>query len=420
MPQPLTAEQLAILHQQGTFYVDACPGAGKTHAIVERFLRRPQLVDRRGVALISFTRAAADEVLARTASTPELQLSPNFIGTIDNFINRYIVGPAIVRRSGRRPTFRDAWSTVQDTTIMASASGLEPIEFELDWFTFDELGKPKLNYSRVPWRLHSQVQNLPTWLKYQVVDGVSARWQTLVTAGFIDCAHSRTLLRVELADSNRRALIKKLMRYRFGEAILDEFQDCNQSDLELIGLLIEAGINVVLIGDLEQSIYGFREAEPANIREFLDTVPQSLPLTGNFRSSPAICKAVTSLRSTDKSDQAVGIYRELRTPVYLMHEPNLNNARQRIAPILRNNGLLQEDLIFLAHAAWAAQGAAGSQKPYSGKNRVLMLAQAATQFRSSELNERSKAINKIEQIVRGLVVAGLRDLADADLLDAIG
>src|SRR5262245_52092121 len=88
-----TDPQRELIEKPGSVLVEACPGAGKTQCIVERFVQRPGADARRGVALLSFTNAAINEARVRCAERSDLLAAPNFVGTIDSFINRYIVSP---------------------------------------------------------------------------------------------------------------------------------------------------------------------------------------------------------------------------------------------------------------------------------------------------------------------------------------
>ena len=64
------------------------PGAGKTRAIVARYLSRVEQEPRKGIALLSFTNAAIDEVKGRCGDMPDALKAPHFVGTFDSFINR--------------------------------------------------------------------------------------------------------------------------------------------------------------------------------------------------------------------------------------------------------------------------------------------------------------------------------------------
>ncbi|HEY5676686.1 MAG TPA: ATP-dependent DNA helicase, partial [Myxococcales bacterium] len=89
----------------------------------------------------------------------------------------------------------------------------------------------------------------------------------------------------------RSAEFRHVCHARFQHLLIDEFQDTNRIQMELIRLLARPGLeNVVVVGDAKQSIYGWRDAEIANIRTFPG---ERLPLTENHRSPQEICDLAT-------------------------------------------------------------------------------------------------------------------------------
>jgi hypothetical protein len=89
------AQQQQAIAAAAPVFVQACPGAGKTHVIVSRHLQRPSGVLRGGRALVSFTRTARDQMKARCAREGHAELAqfPHFIGTLDSFIWQFFVSP---------------------------------------------------------------------------------------------------------------------------------------------------------------------------------------------------------------------------------------------------------------------------------------------------------------------------------------
>ena len=69
--------------------------------------------------------------------------------------------------------------------------------------------------------------------------------------------------------------------------MVDEFQDTNRLQTELLDrLTVGADVDLFVVGDEFQSIYGFRHADVAVFRERRDAAPTVLPLTLNHRSRP--------------------------------------------------------------------------------------------------------------------------------------
>ncbi len=95
-------------------------------------------------------------------------------------------------------------------------------------------------------------------------------------------------LLVELLE--KRANIAKELRARYRFIMVDEFQDTNPMQSRLIDLLADDHHNIMVVGDDDQSIYGWRGATLANIQEFTKRYPgaKQVTLIENFRSTREI------------------------------------------------------------------------------------------------------------------------------------
>ena len=86
--------------------VVACPGSGKTTALLAKLLilaTRLPLQDGRGVCVLTHTNVAIDQIKCRAGSAAEVLFRhPNFFGTIQEFANRFLALPAYVARFGSR------------------------------------------------------------------------------------------------------------------------------------------------------------------------------------------------------------------------------------------------------------------------------------------------------------------------------
>ncbi len=107
---------------------------------------------------------------------------------------------------------------------------------------------------------------------------------------------------VRLLEENREA--RERVQSQFDHILMDEHQDTNPQQARLIDLLRRPR-RFFAVGDINQSIFGFRYAEPAAFRRFRDEANESgraLDLTGNFRSRAEILRAVETI-----ADVAPGI-----------------------------------------------------------------------------------------------------------------
>jgi len=399
--------QKYLIETSGSLFVDACPGAGKTEAVVQRYIERPgALSSRHGVALLSFTRAAADEAKSRCIGRLDLMECPNFTGTIDSFINRFIVGPVFVDQTGIVPTFKDRWEGVHGTSFalkgQPSWSGLR---FELDWFSFEVGGTATLRREMLPYKLRFVADSTVAMQRAEQV--ACARWQKLINTGIIDCTHARTLAMGYFDDPAIAPQLKELLRNRFFEVVVDEVQDSNDSDLRLFHFLLDAGIDLVLVGDRDQSIYGFRGSSADATTALLQRLPASPRMTDNWRSSPAVCKIVDSLRYGEEVDTPQGKWRSTSAPVYL--PPSRHDFQEHVETIeriLAHENLLSTHIVCLAHAKYVARKCADAAVNLTETtNRLVQLAQASLVVADeSEYTgrQRVEALRLVQYILRDI------------------
>ena len=93
---PLTDEQHEVASHVPGVFVEACPGAGKTRAIVARIARiAPTLPVRRGLAILSFTNSAIEEFITRchALGLNNALRHPGFVGTFDSFLRQFFFSP---------------------------------------------------------------------------------------------------------------------------------------------------------------------------------------------------------------------------------------------------------------------------------------------------------------------------------------
>jgi len=285
-------QQRVVDHPGGPLLVLAGPGTGKTTTLVEAIVDR---IEHRGadpssVLALTFSRKAAEQLrdrvtarLGRTLSSPisstfhsfayglvrshapaELYAAPLRLLSApeqDVLIQELLTGPeALTWPEPLRAAVRTRGFAAEVQAVLARAreKGLDPVDLA-------ELGRSSGEDAYVVAASFMQ--------RYLVVlDDMSA----------VDYAD---LIRraVGIAEHNRDEL-----RTRYSHVFVDEYQDTDPSQVALLHALAGDGRNLVVVGDPDQSIYGFRGADVNGILRF----PSAFPAT---TGEPA---PVVALRTT--------------------------------------------------------------------------------------------------------------------------
>lgn len=106
---------------------------------------------------------------------------------------------------------------------------------------------------------------------------------------------------VELFRKNKAIYEKYSNRYKY--VLVDEYQDINEAQNVLINLLATGWFNICIVGDEDQSIYGFRGANVENILNFPEAYPSvfQVKLEQNYRSTQNIVGLATSVIVNNKN-----------------------------------------------------------------------------------------------------------------------
>ena len=412
--------QQALIDSPDSIWVEACPGAGKTQAIVERFITRLHSDSRRGVALLSFTNAAVDEARARCRERPELLRAPNFVGTIDSFINRFIVRPAFTNEKGKSPIFVDTWETLAGTTFK-SPKGL----MRLGWFRFDFKTGARLDVKILPQDSQHAIGKLPDHQLRNAERWAERRWARLLESGVLDAATSRSYMGQCLENLELRGKLGCLLRARFSKVIVDEVQDCTDQDEQMLLFLLDVGIRLVVVGDSEQAIFGFRGAHQSGLATLRGRLREGARLNKNYRSSATICRMVDSLRAGVEKDLASGPNKDVPEAVRLLRYRTWESIKDEIVAAVENSGYTREQIIVLAHNgtdAYHAVGLKGSPKGAVSDNKIFKAALACHGFRDPLASPRVRtlALQRISAALQEMADDGrLRDMPETEFLEAI-
>ncbi|MER5804748.1 UvrD-helicase domain-containing protein [Streptomyces mirabilis] len=131
-------------------------------------------------------------------------------------------------------------------------------------------------------------------------------------------SEARVLVLWNLRHAKTAAALLPPLLSRFAEVVVDEAQAYSAADLAILQLLHDAGLSLVLVGDPDQAIYAWRGAEPQALQSFAAQLsPAPHRLTGNWRSSPVICRLASTLR-TGQRPPDTSVVRDDDIPVLVL------------------------------------------------------------------------------------------------------
>ncbi|MFM9995805.1 MAG: ATP-dependent helicase [Phycisphaerales bacterium] len=323
-PEKLNAaQQKAVDHADGPLIVLAGPGTGKTRVIVhrvERIIRDG--ADPRSVAAITFTNKSAAELRGRLAASIGADAADRmYAGTIhgfgDRLIRRYgdmIDLPArqVLLDSARRKRllrelvgehnlYADLVAVGRGAIVADAATTIERCqnwcvfparaqEFAADWVASVRGDVPGLDAGALAAERVRAARFAEHARLYGLFDA-ACRERGWYSYG------DMVLLAVRVLGES--ALAATLARDEVRHVVVDEFQDVDRGQIELLRLLCppERKPDLCVVGDDDQSIYGFRGADDRAFARFADiwTEHRTIPLEWNYRSEAPIIAAANAV-----------------------------------------------------------------------------------------------------------------------------
>ena len=320
--EELTSEQTLFLKAEGRVVVRACPGSGKTYSVATKLLSYLDNWDsyHQGVAVLSFTNVASEEIykkaLLLNKGIGKLDY-PHYIGTVDSFINEFIVlrYGYLMTPDKVRPliALNDNWKIPYKYWRAECHSNgcINNIE-KFKWGIDNKFYKEK---EIVSCKLHGGAYLLPCQ-QYKLM-----LWRKNVIFQNEVASFACKLLK-------KYPMIASAIVERFPVIIIDEAQDTSEEQMAVFDMLTEAGVkSIFLVGDPDQAIYEWRNANPECFKKKIgEDSWKCIELTGNFRSSQHICNATSWFSATlqgQRANEAMGDYKdESQKPVLLLTNNN--------------------------------------------------------------------------------------------------
>ena len=290
------AQREAVEKTEGPVLILAGAGSGKTRVLTTRIghLIEDKGVQPANILAITFTNKAANEMRERVEETLESDASDMWISTFHSCCVRILRKD--INRIGYNRSFVIYDSADQVTLVKDCLKELN---------LSDKVFEPKVIISTIsgakdklydPKKFKAMHMNDNRMSK---IADVYALYQDRLKRNSALDFDDLIFKTVELLKSDQEVL--DYYRNRFKYIMVDEYQDTSKAQYELIKILAKAHQNICVVGDDDQSIYGWRGADIRNILEFekdYDDV-HVVKLEQNYRSTQIILDAANTVISNN-------------------------------------------------------------------------------------------------------------------------
>lgn len=280
-------------------------GSGKTRVLVHRIAWHIKInhLSPQHILAVTFTNKAANEMRGRVEALLNISARSMWIGTFHGLAHR------LLRQHAKQAKLPDNFQ------VMDSDDQLRIVKRLLKAMNIDDSKWPP---KQVQWFINAQKEegirarhmaDNGDFYHRQMLTVYKAYEELCDRSGLVDFAE--LLLRAhELLRDNQDLL--SFYRQRFQQVHVDEFQDTNTIQYAWLRLLTEGNNNLFVVGDDDQSIYGWRGAKIENIFAFQKHYPQHqvVRLEQNYRSTGHILKAANTLIANNDSRMGKELWTE--------------------------------------------------------------------------------------------------------------
>jgi len=283
------AQREAVEHIDGPMLILAGAGSGKTKTLTSRlaYLVGVVGIDPANTLTLTFTNKAAAEMRERALKLMPSRVSyPPLLCTFHKFGLLFL--KFHIEKIGRSNAFVIIDSDDKKRLLRSIAKELK-IDLNLS-FIASEISKYK--NSLLSPKLVLEKAELPD---YKKIATIYVKYQANIEENNLVDFDDLLMLTHKILSENDDLRKETSNRYKY--IMVDEYQDTNELQFQLLELLSSEHDNLCVVGDDDQSIYGWRGANIRNILEFADNFEtcKTVKLETNYRSTEPILKAANAL-----------------------------------------------------------------------------------------------------------------------------
>ena len=324
MLEALNPEQRqAVEHFEGPCLVLAGAGSGKTRVLTTRVCH---LITEHGVPpdrilAVTFTNKAAQEMGERVAAMLGGEPRGIWMSTFHALGARLLRRHAPLRGWTRAFAIRDAEQSLREVKKAQKSVDVDPLQCA-PRAVRDSISGAKNHLVGVEDFIGAHRDGRDLFLKR--VSLVYPAYQEALRRQDAMDFDDLLVEPVRLFESDSE-LLRSYQR-RFAFILVDEYQDTNRAQFRLLEVLARSHGNLMVVGDDDQSIYGWRGADVRNILDFEQSFPDArvVRLERNYRSTPVILAAANAVirQNADRREKTMRTELEGGAPVTVLEAAN--------------------------------------------------------------------------------------------------
>lgn len=287
----------AVLTTEGPLLISAGAGSGKTRVLTHRiaYLIEKNNVNPWNILAITFTNKAATEMRERVQKLVGPEADSIWVSTFHSMCAR------ILRREAEAAGYEKNFTIIdqgEQQTLMKQV--LKELNLDSNQYSYKDMLAvidDAKNNSKSPAQFEQEAEGYLGDIQAKCYTFYQKKLKTANAMDFNDLL----LVTVKLLEENEA--VRLFYQHKFQYIHVDEYQDTNMTQYRLVQLLAGLLKNICVVGDADQSIYGWRGANMENILNFEKDYPNAttILLEQNYRSTQNILKAANSVITNNQN-----------------------------------------------------------------------------------------------------------------------
>ena len=284
----------AVAHEKGPLLIVAGPGTGKTRTLTERIIRLIEVskVKPQKILALTFTNKAAGEMQTRISNYRKDNDGKPVVGTFHAFCYKLLSGSLFGEKQNGPATIIDEDESLAIIKEAAASVRVDQVTMALK---DDAVHAAIVAAKQRLLEPRADLSGVTPKVDLNVFTNIYEKYETLL--------RQRKLIDYEglIFETIRKMALdgpfKTKMSGLFEYVFVDEYQDLNFGQYRLVKCLAAFGAHVCVIGDPDQSIYGFRGSDVRFFYNFINDYPGStvIRLSRNYRSAQTILNGAQQL-----------------------------------------------------------------------------------------------------------------------------